>query len=139
MTDSRQQAPSRTGSPARQQPAGETAPQAAARGKNVPGNAAPENKAPEKAADTAPAENAAASSGHNEGAAPAAQPRPDQGTEPAAPRRRRGHRRVSTGGAAASPGAAFNLKAAEDEPAAWGDKGEDRESWLKAQRPPHWG
>ncbi|CEA08809.1 hypothetical protein BN1051_02167 [Arthrobacter saudimassiliensis] len=101
MTDSRQQAPSSTGSPARQQPAGE---------------AAPESKAPTTA-----------------------QTLPDQGAGPAAPRRRRGHRRVSTGGAAASPGAAFNLKAAEDEPAAWGDKGEDRESWLKAQRPPHWG
>jgi len=111
MTDSRQQAPSSTGSPAPQQLAGEAAPKAAA----------PENKASGNKAPTT------------------AQTLPDQGAGPAAPRRRRGHRRVSTGGAAASPGAAFNLKAAEDEPAAWGDKGEDRESWLKAQRPPHWG
>ena len=121
MTDSRQQAPSSTGSPARQQPAGEAAPKAAAPENKAPGNAAPENKAPKSKAPTT------------------AQTLPDQGAGPAAPRRRRGHRRVSTGGAAASPGAAFNLKAAEDEPAAWGDKGEDRESWLKAQRPPHWG
>lgn len=119
MRDSRQ-APSNghSGPPARQQPAGAAAPENA-----VPENAVPENAEPGNAV----LENAAA---------------PDlsvQGAAPVEPRRRRGHRRVSTGSSGASPGAAFNLKAAEDEPAAWGDKGEDRESWLKAQRPPHWG
>lgn len=29
--------------------------------------------------------------------------------------------------------------ASEDDPRAWGEKGEDRDDWLREQRPPHWG
>jgi hypothetical protein len=29
--------------------------------------------------------------------------------------------------------------AAEDDPRSWGDRDEDRDAWLREQRPPHWG
>ncbi|GER21756.1 hypothetical protein NCCP1664_02530 [Zafaria cholistanensis] len=29
--------------------------------------------------------------------------------------------------------------ATEDEPRAWGERGDDRDRWLREQRPPHWG
>ncbi|MET1036034.1 MAG: DUF4011 domain-containing protein [Arthrobacter sp.] len=38
----------------------------------------------------------------------------------------------------ASAGGVIPSTAAEDEPRAWGDAPEDRDSWLREQRPPHW-
>ena len=32
----------------------------------------------------------------------------------------------------------LKAKAADDDPRAWGDAPEDRDSWLAEQRPPHW-
>ncbi|AUI49588.1 DUF4011 domain-containing protein [Arthrobacter crystallopoietes] len=41
--------------------------------------------------------------------------------------------------AAALRGSAIPDRAKEDDPRAWGDNREDRDAWLKEQRPPHWG
>ena len=58
---------------------------------------------------------------------------------------RKPHRRAS-GGTVPRPAAAqkeevppaLKAKAEEDDPRAWGDEPEDRDSWLLEQRPPHW-
>jgi hypothetical protein len=34
---------------------------------------------------------------------------------------------------------AVPVRAAEDDPRSWGEAEEDRDSWLREQRPPHWG
>ncbi|GLB67059.1 DUF4011 domain-containing protein [Arthrobacter mangrovi] len=34
---------------------------------------------------------------------------------------------------------AIPAKAAEDDPRSWGEREQDRDAWLKEQRPPHWG
>lgn len=33
---------------------------------------------------------------------------------------------------------ALPTKAAEDDPRAWGDAEENKDEWLREQRPPHW-
>jgi hypothetical protein len=30
------------------------------------------------------------------------------------------------------------MRAAEDDPRAWGDREDDHDQWLRDQRPPHW-
>ncbi|MGG5173496.1 AAA family ATPase [Pseudarthrobacter sp. J1763] len=47
----------------------------------------------------------------------------------------------ATGTVAAEPEGILPTKAAEDDPRAWGDRegNQDHDSWLKEQRPPHWG
>ncbi|WP_313771085.1 hypothetical protein [Arthrobacter zhaoxinii] len=77
----------------------------------------------------AAAENTAAASGN----APAA----GEHEAPRSPRRRGNRRAVSPG----SVGAAglLPVTAKEDDPRVWGDSLEDSDSWLREQRPPHWG
>jgi hypothetical protein len=53
---------------------------------------------------------------------------PDAGQERLRPRR-----------AKRSESPTLPTKAAEDDPQAWGDRDEDRDAWLREQRPPHWG
>lgn len=50
-------------------------------------------------------------------------------------RSRGGNRRASS----PAPSNTVPVKAKEDDPRVWGDEPEDRESWLREQRPPHWG
>ena len=52
--------------------------------------------------------------------------------------RRRGNRRAVSPGTG-GPAGLLPVTAKEDDPRAWGDRAEDSESWLREQRPPHWG
>lgn len=52
--------------------------------------------------------------------------------------RRRGNRRAVSPGPG-GPAGLLPVVAKEDDPRAWGDSTEDSESWLREQRPPHWG
>ncbi|WP_331460888.1 hypothetical protein [Arthrobacter sp. zg-Y179] len=52
--------------------------------------------------------------------------------------RRRGNRRAVSPGPG-GPAGLLPIIAKEDDPRAWGDSTEDSESWLREQRPPHWG
>ncbi|WP_370646371.1 hypothetical protein [Arthrobacter sp. zg-Y238] len=65
---------------------------------------------------------------------------PDGGTThgPTHGTRRRGNRRAVSPGTG-GPAGLLPIIAKEDDPRAWGDSTEDSESWLREQRPPHWG
>ncbi|WP_331460762.1 hypothetical protein [Arthrobacter sp. zg-Y769] len=85
----------------------------------------------------AAAEEAAAAGAPEQGTPAGA---PEQGTPAGAPRggRRRGNRRAVSSGAGGQAGL-LPVTAKEDDPRAWGDSPEDTDSWLREQRPPHWG
>lgn len=104
----------------------------AASGQPAPNSSADRPGAGQSPGETAPERMPEPASEH-------AEDRHEPAEDRAPARRRRGHRRVSAPGTAAAAAPGLDLKAAEDEPASWGDRAEDRDSWLKEQRPPHWG
>ncbi|WP_308206293.1 hypothetical protein [Arthrobacter zhaoxinii] len=95
----------------------------------------------------AAAENSAAASGTTPAAgeheAPGSTPEgaaPDNDSPDTGPRspRRRGNRRAVSAGPVGAAGL-LPVTAKEDDPRVWGDSLEDSDSWLREQRPPHWG
>jgi hypothetical protein len=68
------------------------------------------------------------------------QPRYDEGSTETRPDRR-AQSEGEAHGAAASETPLIPQRAAEDDPRSWGDQesDQDRDQWLKEQRPPHWG
>ena len=89
----------------------------------------------EDVAGKAAAEKSAAAAGT--GRAPGAGEHPATGGTTSGGRRRGNRRAVSPG--SGGPAGLLPVTAKEDDPRAWGDSTEDSESWLREQRPPHWG
>ncbi|WP_308036341.1 hypothetical protein [Arthrobacter sp. zg-Y1110] len=92
----------------------------------------------------AAAEETAAASGTGNTAAAGERPSTDGSTNTSTNSsgstgtRRRGNRRAVSPGPG-GPAGLLPVVAKEDDPRAWGDSTEDSESWLREQRPPHWG
>jgi hypothetical protein len=99
-------------------------------------HAAEEPSAVVQAAPPASEAGPAAVGGAGAGAVPAVVGQAPAGAAPEAPAGQDKGRRSKQSAYAAS---AIPTVAAEDDPRAWGDTGEDRDAWLKEQRPPHWG
>ncbi|WP_370646914.1 hypothetical protein [Arthrobacter sp. zg-Y844] len=86
----------------------------------------------------AAAEETAAASGTGTTAAAGERQSTDGSTSGSSGTRRRGNRRAVSPGPG-GPAGLLPVVAKEDDPRAWGDSTEDSESWLREQRPPHWG
>ncbi|WP_246657698.1 hypothetical protein [Arthrobacter yangruifuii] len=105
----------------------------------VTGKAAAEDAAAAPGVGKAAGENRGAENPGAENPAAAGEDRsPDPESAGKAPgRRRRGHRRAVSPGTGAA--GLLPVTAKEDDPRVWGDAVEDNDSWLREQRPPHWG